>query len=279
VDDKIESTESEVLTRQSELRKGTFQSLVQRGLLSESEAEKTGINFSGSGDKRQATKSEYLYGVLVPFVHHKGVQIEKSQTNTRVSVESSDFKGRSRESDFDVKSVGSDAEINKRILERALYEGNVSALPVIAERANDKVPTAQYLDRSVIEDRLANSLVVVVPEGLLPSHVINPDSLEVLCKGKIEPETMAFVLVPTKFFHEAVGYFEKEQSGVRVISVPDIETVLFEGTQNSKTCRMPNYAGFLNELAEVSLEPLFVHGVRLPTLEDVKAGGCFGIGK
>lgn len=155
------------------------------------------------------------------------------------------------------------------LLRDALYadgrtHGYFAVLPVIAERQREQLP--ENLPVSQLEDRFAHSALVVTPVHRLERTQIvdegqSQGGMEVL--SPVVPHTLEKILLP-----ELLG--KELQLGLQKTGIP---VELVKSTKKKvvgKEMLVPDYESALRQMLEVTGEPLFLHGVRLPTNEDIK---------
>lgn len=131
------------------------------------------------------------------------------------------------------------------------------------------------LTRRVIEDRTQNSIVVATPAGNIPSENFVPQAI-VREKGIIRHSDVRVrgrVPVSIVFIPEALsGDFGDILEGFRgeVVLVPNKQLPALQ-RRYPQDLLVPDYKTALLAAVEES-GPLFIHGVRLPTNEDIVEG-------
>lgn len=168
-------------------------------------------------------------------------------------------------------------KINEYLLQEVLYGSSgirqlaYKLLPVLVERDNEDYTewTANLAQR-----RMMNSILVVIPSSQINAEDIvrydeeleKPDDIRL---GKsLSPEAIKAIIVPEGLQGDLEGLLGDERivkfvgNRRREVLAPVIRGELV----------VPDYEKGLLEVMEEIGEPVFIHGVRLPTEEDVLAG-------
>lgn len=248
-------------------RREIFTSIAEHGLLP---SRKTIENMKPltSEDHLSSERTSVVSGTLI-FSDKQNIETEKSKTYTNNVDGNPIYQDKLRLSYLGDNitiylPIGQD-NINKGILDISLYNDDSSVFPVVCEREYErKYETAEQSPR-VLEERVQNSMLVVAEMDKIDSytHKSNEIYLE-----NLSPDKMV-VLVPQYFFKEANSIFEPK--GITVVSIPLVEEEIYkERKQNRVKVKLPDYETTLREIMKNSNSPLFIHGVRLPTTEDIK---------
>lgn len=256
--------ELQIEEAQKSIRTEIITSVAANGILSEKKLHESDVSPLASADaKTPESFSRYIYGALIISQNHEGVIVEEKKFgNHEVSYPFKNIKGKNKIAKVEVR--GEDLE--SALMYEALFGHNKSVMPVLAERLRDNQgPTSEYLTDDVIQDRLENSMLVVTPiQKTAPMHI---GELEVHCVDQIEAGKITAALVPEKLYREAKELFQEFSPDILVISVPSDTKRMFK---NRRVIEAPDYEGVISKLRDNSKQPLFVHGVRLPTMEDAR---------
>ncbi|GEM_PF-4611727 len=168
-------------------------------------------------------------------------------------------------------------------LPRALYKNQFSVLPVITEKRTDPYSFMRYINadepsekatalnwieenREILAKRLASSFLVVC---LFDESFIQL-ALHTNGKEQVEPSSFIFLIFPSIILSE---YYDLAENRKRQIPIP-IKVV--PGTVRRKLAgipepfAVPNYEFVLKQILQETGAPVWVHGVRLPTQEDLQ---------
>lgn len=167
------------------------------------------------------------------------------------------------------KFISADTQVTatERLLTSALYTDNASNLstvfPVLAERRGEKEnPT-----RKVFEERVNNSVLVVIPlSKIKPEDYSTKEAYSEILLNPVMPHT---ILMPEAFQEDLACVTDKSTDKVHIKMVGSLRKQI-RGFNGSIT--FPDYEGALREILKEIREPLFIHGVRLPTREDIEKG-------
>ncbi len=188
-------------------------------------------------------------------------------------------------------------------LEHILYLRGISVLPVMAERqggrffqSNDHVRHAYGYSSSpmtmekgektaiikALEPRVSSSFIIVINETmealieksrrfLFTSAKERFESLERLVQlkeKKILPDRFSYLIFPKALWDEYQNQGIKIGNDFQVrIAKRSVQRTLFEGKLQ---LAVPDYESAILEILKKRGEPIWVHGVRLPTEEDIK---------
>lgn len=162
-----------------------------------------------------------------------------------------------------------DWEETGAIVKRRLYKDLWSVFGVIAERYDHLIDDASELPDEVLEDRFLNSMMIIMRAQDLELCQRGGGKDLKGVEGSISPDKFFRVLLPRKL----EGTFRDQiinMTNVPVIGVPVKEEIVFggHGLRCRKRLKVPDYEGELLRLLKKYHEPLFIHGVRLPTKDD-----------
>lgn len=144
--------------------------------------------------------------------------------------------------------------------------GPYSVLPVIAEREHEYVGKAKELPVEQVEDRFAQSVLIVAPLVAMSQEEFEPSNLkDVRFRGIIMPDKFSIVL-PKDTKQELEGGIKGTNDAIRTVGYIKKENPY------GRSYVVPDYESATREMLEETGEPLFLHGVRLPTNEDVEMG-------
>lgn len=155
------------------------------------------------------------------------------------------------------------------LLQKALYgsapfprELVYSALPVIAERRDES-----FVDwkEDVVQERMQNNVLVVVPVSRInPNAYVPPgDHEDIRVNQSVHP--IGVMLIP-EGLRQDLGDLVPSDNFVGNITRSVLNPFV------KKDLHIPNYEAALRELVATFDEPVFIHAVRLPTIEDVASG-------
>ena len=154
-----------------------------------------------------------------------------------------------------------------------LYFGPNSILPVIAERRNYpywgwvdyKWSDYDVLD-SIVSQRTKSSFLVVC----------DLDDFEtIFVMGKVLPNKFLYLVFPKNIISE-FNQITNEGASTSVLTKivdQEIEADMFGHFGLQKIIKVPDYEGAILEILEERAKPIWVHGVRLPTEEDLVQKG------
>lgn len=259
----IQSTQKteivDYLSEQQKQRDVVLQSIATHGLISEKSAyELNGSSRLASGDQvDDRNKSANVYGALV--ISSRDPHLEAH--DTEIIYHTKNLKGNPLAVEISTRR-GSDQDVDKLVLNSALYEGPFSVFPVVGERQRDGLEPIIDRDPQEFQNRLQNSILCISTTELVGPHMIHAS--EVMTYQDIPSDKFLFVLAPEHLYEEVNTKFEKTGK-TRVVSVKNVDHQFF----GDKTIPVPDYESFIKNLRDVSSEPLFIHGVRLPTISDI----------
>ena len=184
-------------------------------------------------------------------------------------------------------------------LRDALYLRGISVLPVMAERQGRFTPANDHVDRAydfssgtwsgeekkvvrqVLEPRISSSFLIVVNETMgnlieksrrfiFSSEKERLRALEHLGRlqiSRMPSDRFSYLVFPQSVWNEYQGRQThlNENSQVRLVK-RKIKRTLFE---KKLVLTIPDYEGALLKILEERGEPIWVHGVRLPTEDDL----------
>lgn len=172
-------------------------------------------------------------------------------------------------------------------LDNSLYTDERSIFPVMIERRNDfsglemfydqldtlyqQYPRMTAHERGVAEQRMSASFLVVYRTSNLPGLMENSGMVEAygVEETGLAPDVIAYLVFPKGIFDE----YQRSNLAKDKIVIPtkiiskSIKKKLMWLKQN--TFRVPDYESTLRTIVDEIGEPIWVHGVRLPTQEDV----------
>jgi hypothetical protein len=164
----------------------------------------------------------------------------------------------------------------------AFLKDDFSVLRVLWERQGEEYQTTKDLPREVLEDRMGSSFVVVAPfEGVRAARSSNPIDEEAWL-WNLPPDAMGALLVPEKVLETSRVLFDS--SHVPVVPVGNTTEIFSKASAIPRQGEVPpiytvpNYREAIQDIfAPGSGAPftttgdIFVHGVRLPTRDDINA--------
>ena len=243
------------------LHEQILSSVFTKGLISQSKL--NGISNFSSADK---WVNNAVHGVLVFDPKKVGVEEKASELGYPKFIISNGINS-PIEKTIHVDPVKFTTD---ELLTEALYKNDFSMLPTIAERSWDPDP-----DPKDIEDRLQNMVMVgTYLYKVQPHKDTSPEvSLEHRVE-KIKPEDIAYVVCTESTYKTTVKTLNQvfPDHNIRVMSVKDIDLEVEIGGVRVK--KIPNFFETLKyRVLKDSKYPLYFHGVRLPTNEDIKHYG------
>jgi hypothetical protein len=247
----------EIIARQESWRQEIINSIFTDGLMTRREfIKKRGYVF-GSLDTDSEHGTSVINGCFL-FSEDHGV-IHPGDANDRTI----DLRW-----DWHVENYGKDV-LNivanpDRLLYHALYTSACSMFPTLNERMH-MVRRSDQDRKHVVEERLHQTMVIVVPATKLEIRRFYPNA-EV--RNTIPSSYFSYVLIPESL---TSPQRDIENLGFQVITVPNLSLSFTEKTgcfEANEEYVLPNYEETLLQLLSSSDQPLFIHGVRLPTEED-----------
>lgn len=172
------------------------------------------------------------------------------------------------------EAVPAEESIDSYLLEKALYgeeRGSKSLsyaiLPILVERNNENY---QYWTKAVTEERMQNSIVVVVPVSQIhqADHILPKYPSDIRLNPTVTLTPTA-VLIPEGLRSDLEDVVAKDGRNIQFIgniTRPILRPVV------DQNLTIPDYMGGLQALLAPINEPVFIHGIRLPTVEDVASG-------
>lgn len=172
-------------------------------------------------------------------------------------------------------------KLKQLMLDETLHRGNSSVFGVIIERAGESIDRLGSLPIEVLQRRALNSLLVIVPvERVVRTSDMPRDKLEYPVQPPVEVRKFLRIVIPTSLAEtinpiideidlsrELVSWVNMAERTLYLPRVTDASG--FPHTEVPVVVTVPDYYGYLvNQLH--SGKPLFVHGVRLPTEDDLK---------
>lgn len=159
----------------------------------------------------------------------------------------------------------------------ALYWGGNSILPVIAERQGETFPyRIDPATQELIEKRIASSFLVVCRSADL--EPFQKDESGEFVKDRVSSKDFSVLVFPLTFANELEGLFSTSTLGIGKPRIKIVEGVvtkklIFTPPPTSPTFsldgRVPDYESSLMDVLKELGGPIWVHGVRLPTKEDL----------
>lgn len=155
-------------------------------------------------------------------------------------------------------------ELFENSIKQALYMTDNSILSVTAERQGESsgdtfLYRARKNQKQVIEGRLASSMLVVYEGSSGDSYLTRKEE-------DLGADRIICILLP-KSMADNFQQTELEEMGVDIRVVDrKVKRRLFHGDK----LKIPDYEGEIKRLLEEQNKPLWIHGVRLPTQEDLK---------
>lgn len=255
---RVKETKS-IPEQQKDLRQKIIRSIVKQGILSGKDLMARGIIPQSSADSLDSAWLLQTYGSMVLRKDQRGVEWShpKRYTYPRVEVDI----GNSRK--VIVAYDEEEGNIEDQFINWALYLDISSVLPVIAERDNEKIRETSQLPAEILRDRLANSILVLVPSDKIEINVLN--KYEVGAKSSIPSNKFLAVITPEHLAAEVKQLFSETK--IPVLAVSNRKSKLFE---KEIELTVPDYESEVRRWLSSSPVPLFLHGVRLPTESDVE---------
>lgn len=261
----------EIESRRDEKRREILTSIAEKGLLPAREVAAT-MNPATSEDSLAAEATNMVSGTLV-FSEKQNLQIEKASSVADYvdgkPVEQIRLKMAYTGKNITMYLPKSEQNIDNGIIDIALYYSDSSVFPVVCERGYErKYETAEQLP-TVLEERVQNSILIVAEMSEVPSFSSKGNEVYL---QKLTPDKFK-VLIPQSFFEKTKGIFESR--GISVVSVPLVEKQVYkgryqEGVIGGVKVDLPDFETQLRKMTSNSQSPLFIHGVRLPTKEDME---------
>lgn len=243
----------------SEIRRSHARAIVRsiltHGLLAYDAQVKIGIKSLTSMDHRPHVNGLFVFPASYPFQRGPVHEMDVNGYMHKASV----LKG------------GDNATIAKHLLQQSLYgdgspRGLVYALyHVLVERENENY---SHWTKPIVDERLQNNVVFALPARQIPlaDYVTEGLYADVRIQNPVKP---SIVLAPEMLRDDLGDLLEGFDGIVKYIDAR--ETRPFAGRMKDYS-HVPDYESALRELANELGEPIFFHGVRLPTEEDVVSG-------
>lgn len=261
--DIVEVDIDQIEVLQKVWRKQIINSVANKGITTPSSRDQN----LGSTDHSVADsqRHKYIYGVVVVASNSTGVTIEKTTPNQQQKYYTVECPVGSKKVKF---SYELDSLKNQKVedisISSALYSGTSSVFPVLLERPNEDKNESYNQPGDVINDRTNNSfLIICIAEKL---NLEGIGGREAFIRGNILPNQFLAILSPKSVLKEVLAGFSGSQ--IPVIEVGE-KQVLFPDRREQSQITVPDYESEVKKWLEVSGVPLFLHGVRLPTKEDV----------
>jgi hypothetical protein len=258
---KVTSELQNGFEKQESARSQILKSIAQNGLLPENKSVESGASpqlTSGDTPSNQ-NLSRYLYGALVYNDNNPNIRIEGDE----VAFYHPNIRGKTIRTTLTQINPSAELSIEEQVINHALYEGLSAVFPVLGERQREGLESKIDKDPMEFQRRLQSSIVCITNTSLVGDRIIVQGS-EALIKQGIPPEQIICVLAPESIFEEVNKAFRSDGKTI-VIPVP-----LIKHRFSHFDLEVPNYESRIIQLRAVSPSPLFIHGVRLPTLEDVE---------
>ncbi len=256
------SSDPNSLRKQESIR--IVNSILTKGLLS-TEAQKS----SGDSPFRSALNldSSDLGWVFGCWVMPPSQEVREEGRGTTNATYYAEVAGTSRR--FNVQ-IGDGEKLARGVVEDALYGdfSKYSVLPVIAERAFEHIEeTRRFIPKEELENRFAHSLLVVIPLSDLEDEIdVSHDELkfgQVGLKSSVLPSKFSAILMG-----EQVGAEFAQGSHAAGIPVKAVGSVSRE--MRERQFMVPDYESEIMKMLKEMDAPLFIHGVRLPTRQDME---------
>lgn len=270
INEKVLDVKTEIESSRDKRRREILTSIAENGLLpARKVAEK--INPSTSEDSLDSERTTLVSGTLV-FSENQQLQIEKTMIPNFIYEKPADqirLKMSYAEKNITIYLPIGENDVDNGIIDVALYNGDSSVFPVVCERGYERKYETAEQSQAVLEDRVQNSILIVTEMDNIKSF--SNKSNEVYLP-ELAPDKMT-VLVPSGIFEEAKNIFGSRS--IPVISVPFIEKQIYKGRRQNEIptsvrVKLPDFEKKVREMTAESKSPLFIHGVRLPTEEDVR---------
>lgn len=269
---------SNLVESQERLRDQIIESVAKDGLLTSSAQIKEGGKPLHSSDLMDSVRPLTLGGVLVFRMGQKGVEVVNRNESLSKPTYAFPYEVKIKLGNIEgirPLELGYEQEVKKDVVEDyfinlGLYQGMSSVLPVVAERANELGSETAEQMPEILEERFANSFLVVTPLDKIEN--VEDISGEVSVRGNIKPDQFSAILIPESLYDKVAPRFAER--GIRTIRVAAKKVKLFQGhfyKEGGKALTVPDYEREVRELLRDSEIPLFLHGVRLPTREDVNS--------
>ncbi|MFC1625978.1 hypothetical protein ACFL1Q_02980 [Patescibacteria group bacterium] len=149
-------------------------------------------------------------------------------------------------------------------ISKKLYGTAMGVLPVVAERQGEGLRSIFDLiaiNKQETEEKLACSMLVVYFGLRSKYYVLKEEEL-------LTPEEMQFILLPKKMAENfQPGELSRLNKKFRIVK-KEKEVTYY----NRKKIMIPNYEDAILELLDKKRCPFWIHGVRLPTQNDIDTG-------
>lgn len=174
-----------------------------------------------------------------------------------------------------------------RTLSESLYSGERSVLPVLLERDLDydflepfydqldrhyqKISRMTTAQRAIVEERVASSFLLVYKVGSLPADLNHNGLIEAYGTEEtgLSSDAIAYIIFPKAILDQYRSSGRAKELHSRPIKVigDSVKRKLMWLKYN--TFQVPNYERAIKEVLKETNEPIWVHGVRLPTQADL----------
>lgn len=151
-----------------------------------------------------------------------------------------------------------------------LYDGDNSILPVVAERPSEGSEDRSSMSYSSsgkleLQNRLLASIMVAYHVGTDSSpdgtHVTRPEN-------ELTADQIAYLFIPEQIFTE----FFADPSHTTDKPIKIVRGTVKRSIRGGESIEVPDYEQAIKDTIEGTGQPLWVHGVRLPTQQDLDLG-------
>lgn len=155
-------------------------------------------------------------------------------------------------------------------MKHLLYAGARSILPVMMERDFDRLGLGKVElsddEKSAIGRRMQSSFLVVYP--INTRKMAGPETMS---EAELQPDLIKYVIFPEDVYKQYKGVTKREIGPHKIVGnvVKNIYRTGIYAKPDSLT--VPDYEKALEEIANEITQPVWVHGVRLPTEEDIRS--------
>lgn len=259
----LSEAESRIDALRKQKSKQIVDGILKHGILSGRDLVRLRKKAFMSSDEWQNTE---IYGRLVVPLGPKYV---KDHLNEEVIISTS-ITDENLQIKEDLPSMHT-SEIGEYLLKDAVYGLNgrrtddlhpeqFAILPVLIEREGECIVPSIELRG----DRVKHSILIATPVKEIDEQVVLQTEGNVSVPGPIPICSYSRIFLP----QEIVGELQADiqSAGVQVNAVEDTKGIIWR-----KNMIVPDYEGAIRKLLKKQ-DPLFLHGVRLPTNEDVEMG-------
>lgn len=164
-----------------------------------------------------------------------------------------------------------DETVEDTCIRYGLYDGNASVFPVIIERNYEEMNDSYSKPIKTLNDRMQNSILIVCRSSELTIRSMGAIDWELVAESPVLTDKFLVILTPHRFKNQLRKHFPR--SKLPIFGVGNRKAMLFPNESNSISdniqVTVPDYEKQIRKLIRKNKSPLLIHGVRLPTHEDI----------